>query len=168
MGQARYPNPHPCSGCSCPIGQVTLCSHPRFAYRSARIPAQLRSQCERPLLKKGDDTCNKSDILIMTILVNDTAPCAMSLTFWVIYWADAHLHQPETFVVEACIPKPVGGCIAPPLPVGGCIAAAVARQCNVTQAIACEHPDASARSGNLAWRRPTIRVFRVITLITLC
>ena len=52
--------------------------------------------------------------------------------------------------------------------VGGCIAAAALRQQCVTQAIACEHLEASSRSGNLAWRRPTIRAFRAFALITLC
>ncbi len=52
----------------------------------------------------------------------------------------------------------------PPLCVGACIASAVARQCNVTQATACEHPDPSISSGSLAWRRSPIRAHRVATL----
>ncbi len=56
----------------------------------------------------------------------------------------------------------------PPPSVGASIGSAVARQCNVTQAIACEHPRRSNWSGNLAWRRQSIRVFRASALITLC
>ncbi len=71
-----------------------------------------------------------------------------------------------------CLPPCVGACIASAALPPYLWASPLETQHCDEQCVTCptgqEHPDVSLSSGHLAWRRPTIRVFRVITLITLC
>ncbi len=93
-----------------------------------------------------------------------TRPC----TFKTAFNMAAHSIRTHVAALVASRPpiQPKPHLWAPPL-VGVSIGDAALRQQCVICPTGQEHPEQGNRSGNLACRRPTIRVFRVITLISL-